>query len=408
MTRTTDSSETRPVAPLRILIVDNQRARRAELAEAIRGRFTATTEFDFADDGAQAIERLRKAPRECLIVAAELPDVAAIEVLDRAATEFPRLALVLVSDDEDAEIQSSALRRGKAQRVAQRHATASELESAIRRARERVTETGWNRGLVRDLRKTSDEMNHFVRSLSHDMTANFMLLEDSFQQLKQSYDGPQKTDLGDSIRHVEACLQESKRFLEDLVRLGRTGTIEMESARVELSRLAADVVFEQRDALAAAGIDVTVAAGLPAAWCNAKRAKQVLTNLVRNAIKHGRPAAGATLRIGPAEAAYADGADGFAWIEVADNGPGIPAQLAEEIFLPGRRGPTPDETGTGMGLAIVKKIVDHYGGSVAVHRASADGGAAFVFSLRLATAGGTPEPKLPRIEPSLGRIPEPR
>ena len=54
---------------------------------------------------------------------------------------------------------------------------------------------------------------------------------------------------------------------------------------------------------------------------------------------------------------------GFA---VHDNGPGIPQQMSREIFLPGRRLPTTAADGSGMGLAIVKKIVEYYGGQVYV------------------------------------------
>jgi signal transduction histidine kinase len=54
------------------------------------------------------------------------------------------------------------------------------------------------------------------------------------------------------------------------------------------------------------------------------------------------------------------------WVRIYDNGPGIPLEFQQEVFLPGRRVPGAAAPGTGMGLAIVKQIVDQCGGSVSI------------------------------------------
>lgn len=212
-------------------------------------------------------------------------------------------------------------------------------------------------------------MDHFVRALSHDMTANLMLLESSLRAVRANCgeESPQR-GLTQELAHVEACLQESKRFLDDLVALGQTGVVQMEPARVELREVVAEVLFEQQPLLAARSIRVTVAPDLPAVWCNPNRVKQVLTNLVRNAARHGCDATHPEIRVEtitcPGRWAAKHGKQ--VWLRIFDNGRGIPAADQESIFLPGRRlvGAAPE--GSGMGLAIVRRVVEHFGGRVLV------------------------------------------
>jgi len=230
-----------------------------------------------------------------------------------------------------------------------------------------------------DATGTKAELDHLVRALSHDMSANFMLLESSFSQLKKSLravsgakqprDGNLEGTLGRRVAHVDACLRESKRFLDDLVHLAKTGKVEMEPGRVELAEVVGEVLFEQRELLIERGVDVAVQPLLPVVWCNEGRVKQIVTNLVRNAVHHGCDPVDPQLTIGPlpSDSILIAGDDdvmtGFA---IHDNGPGIERRHRREIFLPGRRLAQSGADGSGMGLAIVKKIVDHYGGSVCV------------------------------------------
>ena len=222
---------------------------------------------------------------------------------------------------------------------------------------------------VQQLRREHDDLDHFVRALSHDMNANFMLLDNSFTRLKESLDSPLRPDLGQLVDHVEACLRESRKFLDDMVLLGRTGSVRMEPDRVEVAEVVREVLFEQREIISAANARVVVDEPLPVVWCNRQRVKQIVGNLVRNAVKHGcdphRPQITiSAVRRTPVEGEAAERPTGS--IRIHDNGPGIDPRFREEIFLPGRRLPGSNPEGSGMGLAIVKRIVEHYEGSVEV------------------------------------------
>jgi signal transduction histidine kinase len=119
---------------------------------------------------------------------------------------------------------------------------------------------------------------------------------------------------------------------------------------------------------------VTVRDGLPEMWADADKIDQVLANLLENAVRHGD--GHVTIEVEPAE-------DGAA-VAVMDEGEGIPDELHDRVFTrfwrSGRRG------GTGLGLYIVRGLVEAHGGRIQVDRAPG-GGALFRFVL----PAGTPE-----------------
>ena len=114
--------------------------------------------------------------------------------------------------------------------------------------------------------------------------------------------------------------------------------------------------------------------GQPEVWADADKVQQVIANLVENALRHGDGMV--TVRVAPAGPDVA--------VTVLDQGPGVPAHLRSRVFAKfwreGRRG------GSGLGLYIVRGLVEAHGGRVTVDDAPG-GGAAFCFTL----PGGTPE-----------------
>jgi len=215
------------------------------------------------------------------------------------------------------------------------------------------------------------ELNRLMRELTHDMNANFMVLRDSFEQLKQQVDESPLPQMIEGAAHVEACLRESKRLIDDLVTLSKTGVVQMEPERVELVEVIGETLFEQDELLKQRSVDVEVTDEMPTVYCNRKRIKQIITNLVRNAVIHGCDPKSPRITI-RAEA-VADGRTPLAKLVVHDNGPGIPRTAADEIFLPGARLDHSRQDGSGMGLAIVRRIAEHYGGSACVDLESSDG-----------------------------------
>lgn len=206
------------------------------------------------------------------------------------------------------------------------------------------------------LLKAYEEREYFVRALSHDMTANFLVLEHAFRRLKHRLEDVSLVGLDTALAHFESYLSESRRFLDELVTLGKTGTVQMEPEAVDLRRLIDQVANEQAEPLGRRGIRLEVIEPLPPVFCNPRRVKQIVVNLLRNAILHGCDLRSPEVRVS-AEPVPPQ----MVRLEVRDNGGGIPPQMHETAFLPGNRISTMTE-GFGMGLAIVRKIAEYYGG----------------------------------------------
>ena len=152
------------------------------------------------------------------------------------------------------------------------------------------------------------------------------------------------------------------------------GTFSYRFDDVDLTRLVQDVV----DAAAVAQPEVDVVAslgnGLPTIRGDRERLRQVLGNLVENAIKYSPE--GGTVRV------RAAAENGVAWIAVSDEGPGIPADEQRRIFEKFARVEIPggSKPGTGLGLFIARSIAEAHGGTVDV-RSGPGGGTTFTLKL---------------------------
>jgi signal transduction histidine kinase len=364
----------------RVMLIDDDEADRVHLAWLLRRGLGRGVQIVEADDGATALARLAAESFDLVLVDYFLPDMNGLDVLDALTELAPDAAAVFMSGQGNERIAAEAIKRGAHDYCVKRELDGKGLERMITRAMHTARQRGEQKTIVRQLHREHDELDHFVRALSHDMSANFMLLDSSFRQLKRSCGENPMAGLTKGLSHVEACLKESKRFVDDLVTLARTGSVQMEPSRVELTPLVDEVLFEQEELLAERRVRSEIEGVLPAVWCNESRVKQIFTNVVRNAARHGCDAREPLLQIGRAEPPAGGSSPRFHLLRVYDNGPGIPPESREEVFLPGKRLADAHDEGSGMGLAIVRKIVEHYGGTIFVDPYCRRG-TAFVFSL---------------------------
>ncbi len=182
---------------------------------------------------------------------------------------------------------------------------------------------------------------------------------------------------------VNADADRVTRLLSELLDVSR-----IDAGRLELRRQVVDVPAAVRRVVAgsvAAGEDesrfrVVVADGLPEMWLDPDKLDQVLHNLVENALRHGDGTV--TVRVEPLPAASPESPDDIgpgALVTVVDEGEGISEETAARVFTKFWRGGA-RRGGTGLGLFIVKGIVEAHGGTIAAGRSEA-GGAEFRFSL---------------------------
>jgi PAS domain S-box-containing protein len=182
------------------------------------------------------------------------------------------------------------------------------------------------------------------------------------------------------LETVNADADRVTRLITELLDVSR-----IESGRMEVHRQLVDLPDRARKIIAgrvAAGdaedrFRLEVSGGLPETWLDADKIDQILGNLVENAVRHG--AGIVTIVI---ESALMDDAAAAA-VSVRDQGEGISPDVAPRVFRQFWRGKR--RGGTGLGLYIVKGLVEAHGGTIDVHRAPG-GGAEFRFIVPAGTA----------------------
>lgn len=173
------------------------------------------------------------------------------------------------------------------------------------------------------------------------------------------------------LDRVVCLLGRSDRMVRNLVRVLRIVWEPEEWSAVDLGEIV-DRLRETFDALAADRAATIVTGSLPAVWGQARKLEQALSNLVENALQH-LPASGGTVRVD----AKVDGT--FVTLRVSDNGSGIAGRYLTHLFQLYARVPKAGAGhGPGVGLAIVRRVVQEHGGRMWVESEVGAGSSFFV------------------------------
>jgi light-regulated signal transduction histidine kinase (bacteriophytochrome) len=225
----------------------------------------------------------------------------------------------------------------------------------------------------------------FTYSVSHDLRAPLRHIDAFARILQEEMPASISAELRDYVGRIRKGTQTMGRLVDDLLNLSRVGRAELGWRTVDLNTVVEEVLADLR--AEAAGRDVEWRLDrLPVAECDPGLIKQVFANLLANALKYTRPRAKAIIevRVTPQE--------GQVVISVRDNGVGFNMKYANKLFGVFERLHRAEEfEGTGIGLAIVRRIIQKHGGSVWVE-AEEDKGAVFSFTLQGLTG---PNPSLP-------------
>jgi signal transduction histidine kinase len=205
------------------------------------------------------------------------------------------------------------------------------------------------------LERANTELEAFLYSVSHDLKSPLVSLSGYLEYLTEDFGealGPAGREYLDRMSANATYMQD---LIQDLLELSRVGRIQMEPAQVDLQRLVAEIATEAERGHPGLHVEIHP---LPSVLINPLRARQLFTNLLDNAANHGGRD-DLHVRVTATETA-----DGGVQVAVADDGIGVPAGYREKVFgvferLDGRRG-----KGTGIGLAICRKIAEHMGGRI--------------------------------------------
>jgi len=223
------------------------------------------------------------------------------------------------------------------------------------------------------LQASNRELEAFAYSISHDLRAPLRSIDGFSQALAEDYGHLLENEAKEYLGRIRASSQRMGHLIDDMLKLSRITRSEMQFRMVDLAEMAREIRLELESSNPDREAHWLIPAELPVR-ADANLVRILLTNLISNAWKFTSSRKSAIIELGM------QSEEGRNVYFVRDNGVGFDMQYAGKLFNAFQRLHSNEFEGTGIGLAIVQRIVRRHGGEVWVE-AAVDSGATFYFTL---------------------------
>ncbi|RAU20965.1 hypothetical protein CU669_15340 [Paramagnetospirillum kuznetsovii] len=204
------------------------------------------------------------------------------------------------------------------------------------------------------------ELEHFAYAASHDLQEPLRNVTGFLQLLARRYGGKLDAEADEFIDFAVKAAKQMSLLITDVLTYSSTGRSEAAAEACEAAPIVKAAVGSLATAIAESGADIRIGA-LPSIACQPVLIQSLFQNLISNAIKYRDPARPPVVEI----QAVASPISGMVEFTVTDNGIGVEDQYLERMFgLFQRLHPRSQFEGTGIGLALCRKIVDRHGGRI--------------------------------------------
>jgi two-component system, sensor histidine kinase and response regulator len=357
-----------------------------EASRYARSRILSSAGFRVhsAGSGAETLELAEKHQPDLVLLDVHLPDLSGVEVCRKLKRARHSSLMVL-------QISASALSAAHAKEALDAGADAYLMEPVdpdvlvatvkallrLHQAERSLMDANLQLESVnKELQRSNEDLQQFAFAASHDLQEPLRTVS-VFTQLIEEEIGDQLTDVQKS--HFERVIDGTKRMqalINDLLAYSQVGREHREHSIVELGSVVSEVTSSLAEQIKEAEGTIEIRQTLPRVWGDFANLVSLFHNLLSNCLKYRRPDRPLVVQI------LAEKRSAEEWaIRVADNGIGIAEKYQQQIFEPFKRLHGPEIPGTGIGLALCKRIVEMSGGRIGVE-STIDQGTTFVFTLR--------------------------
>jgi signal transduction histidine kinase len=368
----------------RVLLVDDDEddyiVARDFLSEAELLDFKLTW-VDNYDDG---IAEIGKNYHDVYLFDFRLGKENGLELMQAAIKMGCTKPIILLTGVGDREVDQKAMTLGASDYLVKgKFLSATLLERSILHAIERKMSENRQLKLVSELAAVNQELKDFAYIVSHDLKAPLRGIASLADWVQNDY-GDRLDDEGrDMLSLMSGRVRRMSDLIDGVLQYSRVGRVKENKTQVNLARL----LNETTDMIAAPnGINIAIDTELPTLWAEKTRMQQVFQNLIGNAIKYmGKPEG--EIHIGHSQK------DDYWEFYVSDTGMGIESRHFDKVFqIFQTLVPRDQSESTGVGLAIVKKIVETYGGKIWLN-SEVGNGSTFWFTLPISESNPSPMPE---------------
>jgi len=339
---------------LRVLLVEDELADAELILRALRQSGFEATE-DVAQTAEEFIALVRKNPYDVILADYKLPNwngMESVELLRREGLDVP---VILVSGALGELTAVECIKQGAADYVLKDQL--ARLPGSVRRAVREKELRQENRQGQEDLARSNQDLEQFAYVASHDLQEPLRMVATYTELLGERYRGKLDADADKYIHYAVDGALRMQKLVQDLLTFSRVGRQYLSLRSTDCNAVLQTALTNLEAAIRESGA-VVEPAQLPVVMAGESELVQVFQNLIGNAVKfHGSESP--LIRV-TAEAQAKE------WVfSVADNGIGIAAEHAEDVFVIFRRLHTRAEyPGNGIGLSICKKIIEQHGGRI--------------------------------------------
>ncbi|MBL8050844.1 MAG: GHKL domain-containing protein [Anaerolineales bacterium] len=228
--------------------------------------------------------------------------------------------------------------------------------------------------LIQELEANNAELEQFTYTVSHDLRSPLVTIKGFLGMLQKAIEENQQEKITDNIQRISNAADKMETMLAELLELSRIGRVLNTKVRVSIAEVTKEAIELLDAQIAEKNIQIKIADDLPTVFADYVRLREVMQNLIDNAIKYSSLHPNPMIEIGVKKLGEEE------FIFVKDNGIGIAPQYQKKIFGLFEKLDASTE-GTGIGLALVKRIVEWHGGKIWVESAGEGKGATFYFTI---------------------------
>ena len=326
-----------------------------------------------APDGKTAIERIRQEAPVVALIDLKLPDMSGLDVLREIRKHSPATECIVLTGHASQESAIKAVDLGAYSYVEKPYMVDS-LLLTINLAIEKHTAEKERERLIAELEAKNSELERLIYTVSHDLKSPMITIRGFLGVLEKDAAEGNIERMKADITRINAAAEKIQQLLDEILELSRIGQLVNLPEEAALGDIAHEAVEVVAGRINDRGVQVKISPDLPVVCGDRLRLRDVLQNLIDNAAKFMGDQPEPLIEIG----ARPD--DDKTVFYVRDNGMGIEPRYHEKVFELFDQ-LEPNKEGTGVGLALVKRIVELHGGTIWVESEGRGRGSTFCFTI---------------------------